>query len=207
MGCIVADVEIIIYDGNHIVLAETQPAHSFIQNFTRDLHSGFTGINLGRLNLTGSPRCALYAYCSTITSGYSVDGGFGFRHQSGVGGSAGIVVGSGDTPFSVDQSDLASTIQHGNGAGQLYRSALIFTNRAISPDEQSVSMAFAREFANNSDGEVTVREVGLIGAPWYEGPLNHGYDHHLYARDVLESPIVVAPGQQLKIDYVIRTVL
>ncbi len=207
MGYVTADVKIVICDGNRIALAKTQPAHSLIRNFMRDLHSGFTGIDGGRISLTGTSRPAIYAYGLRGQNERDIEGGFGFRNQSGVGGSAGIVVGSGDTPFSVDQNNLISTIPHGNGTGQLYRSALIFTDRAISPDEQSVSMAFAREFANNSDGEVTVREVGLIGAPWYDGSRNHKYDHHLYARDVLESPIVVAPGQQLKIDYVIRTVL
>ena len=208
MGYVTADVEIAVYDGNCIVLTRTQPAHSFIRNFMRDLHSGFTGNNTNRISLAGSSRPGLYAYYHT--SGFperTTEGGFGFQNQSGAGGNAGIVVGSGATPFSVDQNNLVSTIPHGNGMGQLYRSTLIFTDRAISPDEQSVSMAFTRIFTNNSDGEVTAWEVGLIGAPWHDGTSTNGYDYILFARDVLESPIVVAPGQSLRVDYVIRTVL
>ena len=205
MGYVTADVKIVICDGNRIALAKTQPAHSLIRNFMRDLHSGFTGIDGGRISLTGTSRPAIYAYGLRGQNERDIEGGFGFRNQSGVGGSAGIVVGSGDTPFSVDQNNLISTIPHGNGTGQLYRSALIFTDRAISPDEQSVSMAFTLEFANNSDDGVTAWEVGLVGAPCYNA--SGSSDHHIYARDVLESPIVVAPGQSLRVDYVIRTVL
>ncbi len=197
---IYADLKLVLHDSGDVLTIVTQPARSFIRNFMRDLYAGFAGRNIQRFDINGSSRDSLYSYP------YRVEGGFGFRHGSGVGGGSGIVLGSDGTPFSVADNNLKSTIGHGNGNGQLHRSAFAIGEPTIAPDEQSISMTFTRVFANNSGLDVMVREVGLIGRPWW----GYGDDrcaYHLFARDVLESAITIEPGRQLTVDYVIKTVL
>ncbi len=202
---IYADLKLILHDGDDVIMAIAQPARSFIRNFIHDLYGGFTGVDLKRYTTSGSKYIALMA--TRFESTLAVEGGFGFRNDTGAGGASGIVLGSDDTPFLVADNNLKSTIGHGNGSGQMHRAAMTFGSPVIAPDAQSISMTFTRTFANNSGSNITVREIGLIGRPWWDYGYNTTHARHLFARDVLESEIVAESGRQLTVDYVIKTVL
>ena len=112
---------------------------------------------------------------------------------------AGICVGSSDTPVSIDQYNLVSKIPHGSGAGQLlYGSS---TAEDIVRTSNTFSVKFIRTFTNNSGETVTVREIGLfIRLGMYGSP--HGYSCML-ARDVLPTPIDIPNGATLTVRYII----
>lgn len=196
-----AEIGTTIRSGSCILSESVQPAHSFIRNFMLDIRAGFVGVG-SRYNLSGTTRGALYAEPTDSTYNWC-EGGFALNYGSEEGGSAGIVVGSGDTPFSPFHNNLVMTIPHGDVDNTLHRSAMSLIEPTIAADGQSISIEYRRSFANNGSVDVTVKEVGLIGKPGYDGYyLREYYDHILYMRDVLDAPICVIPGKQL--DVVIR---
>jgi hypothetical protein len=112
--------------------------------------------------------------------------------------SAGIVVGSSDTPVSLSQYSLGALIGHGTGSGQLQYSAT--TVETLSKDTTWL-FRIIRTFTNGSGASVTVREIGLyirlgMGSSPY-------YYSCMLARDVPTSPIIVPAGSTLTIRYII----
>jgi hypothetical protein len=112
--------------------------------------------------------------------------------------SAGIVVGSSDTPVSISQYSLGALIPHGTGSGQLSYGAE--TVESLSKDTTWL-FRIVRTFSNGSGASVTVREIGLyvrlgMGASPY-------YFSCMLARDVPTSPISVPNGSTLTVRYII----
>jgi len=74
----------------------------------------------------------------------------------------GIQVGTATTPVTADDFQLATKIAHGTGAGQLYYQACTVTGpTAITGGYRE---AIARQFDNNSGGDITVEEAGLAAS-------------------------------------------
>jgi hypothetical protein len=112
--------------------------------------------------------------------------------------SAGIVVGSSDTPVSLGQYSLGALITHGTGSGQLTYGA---TNVETLSKDTTWLFRIVRTFSNGSGASVTVREIGLYVR------LGMGVSPYYYscmlARDVPTSPISVPNGSTLTIRYII----
>jgi hypothetical protein len=110
--------------------------------------------------------------------------------------SAGIVVGSSDTPVSLGQYSLGALIGHGTGSGQLSYGATIVDSLT----KNSIwYFRIIRTFTNYSGATIVVREIGLyvrLGVP----SVNYAC---MLARDVLTSPINVPNGSTLTIRYII----
>jgi hypothetical protein len=112
--------------------------------------------------------------------------------------SAGIVLGSSDTPVSLSQYSLGALISHGTGSGQLSYGA---TNVETLSKDTTWFFRIVRTFTNSSGASVTVREIGLyvrlgIGASPYYFPC-------MLARDVPTSAISVPNGSTLTLRYII----
>jgi hypothetical protein len=112
--------------------------------------------------------------------------------------SAGIVVGSSDTPVSLSQYSLGALITHGTGSGQLsYGPTSV---ESLSKDT-AWFFRIVRTFSNSSGASVTVREIGLYvrlgmsSSPYYYSCM--------LARDVPTSPISVPNGSTLTVRYII----
>jgi hypothetical protein len=111
---------------------------------------------------------------------------------------AGIVVGSADTPVSIGQYALVIPIGHGTGSGQLQYGAT-----TVEPMAKNSTWLFRvlRTFSNASGATVTVREIGLYvrlgtsSSPYYYSCM--------LARDVPASPINVPNGSTLTVRYII----
>jgi hypothetical protein len=73
----------------------------------------------------------------------------------------GIVVGTNDTPVAITNYALGAQINHGTGNGQLSYGALIWTQAPI-VSGSSCSFKFMRILTNNSAGDITIKEVGII---------------------------------------------
>ena len=113
--------------------------------------------------------------------------------------SYGIAVGSGSTPVTPNDYNLASKIPHGTGPGQLdYEPHTI--NSSYSDTYSYVEIA--RGFINRSGGDVIVREVGLIAWNYWRNPggvVNSV--KFLIARDVLPDPILIPNLASLTVRY------
>lgn len=205
MNGIRTTLDISLNDRDGVVSNYSQPARSFVKNFVDCLYCGFTGVATTVSSLTGVKRPTLWGWYYDTLPSRRVEGGLGFRCYSGAGGGAGILVGSGNTPFDIADVNLAEPIPHGDVPGSLYRGETILVPPAISPDGMSIAMAIVRDFANNSDVDVIVREVGLVGCPVYSEYT--AKDYHLYSRDVLDTPVVVSPGRTLNVTVRIGTEL
>jgi hypothetical protein len=106
--------------------------------------------------------------------------------------SAGILVGTSDTPVSLAQYSLMGLIAHGTGAGQLSYGA---TNVEDLTTGTTYFFRIIRTFTNNSGATVTVKELGL-----FLKPLPQSF---MFARDVPASPINVPNGSTLTLRYII----
>lgn len=111
--------------------------------------------------------------------------------------SRGIVVGTDDTAFDIDDYALGAIIAHGNGAGQL--SYVGMDKPSLDYTAKVWTASLVRLFNNNSGDTITVKEVGIISRSALFN--NSPYDYFLLARDVLGSPVAVANGAQLTVTY------
>jgi hypothetical protein len=111
---------------------------------------------------------------------------------------AGIVVGSADTPIAIGQYALVTLINHGTGSGQLQYGATTVESMV---KNSSWYFRVVRTFTNGSGATVTVREIGLyvrLGrdtSPYYYSCM--------LARDVPASAINVPAGSTLTLRYII----
>jgi hypothetical protein len=103
---------------------------------------------------------------------------------------AGIVVGTSDLAWSIEQYKLDSKISHGNGSGQLLYG--VTTVDDVTPMTNGYRIFVSRVFNNNSGSSVIVKEVGIYcGVP------------AMFARDVLTAPVEVQNLQSLTVRYCI----
>jgi hypothetical protein len=120
-------------------------------------------------------------------------------------GEHGILVGSSDAAenFGMGSSpgarsySLGARIVHGTGAGQLQytdMAAGVVSKTGGTPNTYSV--LWRRYVTNNSGGNVTINEIGVYST-WFDAI----GDANMICRDKLISPVVMADGSQLKIDY------
>ena len=100
----------------------------------------------------------------------------------------GIVVGTSDLAYSIEQYKLDSKISHGNGSGQLLYG--VTTIDDVTPMTNGYRIFVSRVFNNNSGASVIVKEVGIYGGP----PV-------MFARDVLTAPVEVQNLQSLTVRY------
>ncbi|MFH7881033.1 MAG: hypothetical protein QXI09_03450 [Candidatus Aenigmatarchaeota archaeon] len=151
-----------------------------------------------------------YAYLTTRTDVKDTSGTY--RHMlmggsSGVvyGGqapagdtTAGIILGSSNTPVSIDQYDLITRIPHGSGVGQLSYGA---TTVDLVRETNTFRLTITRTFTNNSGSSVVVKEMGLF-LRLSMGSTPYWYSVML-ARDIPPTPIEVPNGATLTVRYII----
>jgi hypothetical protein len=111
---------------------------------------------------------------------------------------AGIVVGSSDTPVSLSQYSLGALIPHGTGSGQLTYGA---TNVETLSKNTTWLFRIVRTFSNSSGASVTVREIGLYVRLGMSSSPN--YYSCMLARDVPTSAISIPNGSTLTVRYII----
>lgn len=109
----------------------------------------------------------------------------------------GLMVGSDDTPFEIDDISLFALIPHGNTSGCLLHS--VMPNPITTWDEATNRFYadYTRFFNNNSGDTITVKEIGLASANTVGGSTGYYY----LTRDVLEAPIEVPDGGRVTFIY------
>jgi len=105
-------------------------------------------------------------------------------------GTYGVVVGTSDLAYGIEQYSLDSQIAHGNASGQL-----LYGNTSVddvAPMTNGFRFFVSRVFTNSSGASITVKEVGL-----YTSVLV------MLCRDVLSVPVEVQNLQSLTVRYII----
>lgn len=118
----------------------------------------------------------------------------------------GIVLGSNNTAYNVDDYRMYAPILSGNTAGKLYAQAQAAPVQSFSgsPDN-TVNTLHSRVFNNNSGGTITVNEVGIVYRSWNAYVDSQSAHYFLFSRDVLESSVAVLDGAQLTVTVSITT--
>jgi hypothetical protein len=162
-----------------IVKRGRQPIKSWVKQWLQVLYVEFAEISISILDTSGTSR--------SVTSSF-------FRADAGAGVSShGIVVGSSDTPVTRDDYKLGSQIAHGNGTGQLMYGAMSWDTPTAYGTGYLIRAI--RVFTNNSGGDVTVKEIGVIIS--YSSSLYY----FLIIRDVLSTPVTIPNGYSWTVRY------
>jgi hypothetical protein len=107
------------------------------------------------------------------------------------------IVGSDNTPVNVSDIWLRNMIRHGSSPGELNHG-----NRdvsALATDKPSSRFVVTRSFTNQTDADITVREIGLAGD--YSASNTPARTKILLARDTMDEGIIVPPNKTLTVDY------
>jgi len=111
----------------------------------------------------------------------------------------GIVVGSGDSPTTINFWNLESIYPHGKDEGYMNYLSTQVTEPEF--DGTYVKFTIQRLIVNEADTSQIVREVGLIAREYYT------WKRFLIARDVLDSPVTMPPKSLLEVTIVIAGVM
>ncbi len=194
-----------VHDKNGVlVFDDIQRGHSWTRNFYNMAFSmmadvgGDGGSTFGAgyftaKNVDGIVRGA-NTYTAFKTSGILL--GYGF-HNNAASATFGIVIGTGDTAFSVDQYGLATLIAHGSGAGQMSYNAMVAPVQAYTAGSKTWKNTVSRIFNNNSGSSIIVKETGLYTNHYVFNDANYW----MTERSVLSPAVSVANAGQLTVTY------
>lgn len=191
------------------IMSRREEGHSWTRNgwslmFSTMGDAAGGGVNaFGAGYMSAKTLAGVVANSSAYVSQRGGPGATASGHISASGNSIGILVGSGNTAFSADDYVLASIIAHSSeGAtdGTLGYRGMSPATKTYNATSKVWTSVLAREFKNGglSTTTLTVREVGLA---WSGGLFSSSGNTFLTARDVLGSPVTVAPGQVLTVNY------
>lgn len=180
----------VIFDSYQIGHSWTKNAYNF---YNLQMLYGTTTSNLYMRSTNGT----MYNASNFITFYYQQYGGFGYYNSAVNDVTCGIVLGSDDTAFHIDDYRLYVPILSGNTSGTLYAQAQGAPVQSFSgsPDNTE-NILYSRVFNNNSGGTITVKEVGLY---------TRANIYACFSRDVLESAVNVLDGAQLTVTVSITT--
>jgi len=168
-------------DGN-IIKREKRKGHSVLGNWIKIFESIRSGTTFTPNDTSGS-ACTISQIVFSGCDMYAPAGDDSY----------GLVVGTGTTSVDINDHNLASKISHGTGSGQLsYGDSNPYTTGSGLTQSRGVE----RSFDNNSGGDITVNEIGLI-MKVYDGS---SYYNILILRDVI-SATTVPNGGRLTVKY------
>jgi len=190
-----------VHDRNGLLIFDDiQRGHSWTRNFynmlfafaSRPVGAGttFGAGYLATKNVPGSVGCTLSI---NFPSGRAITIVPGDVSSSAYG----LLVGTSDTAFSVDQFALQAPIVQGVGAGQFSYAAGVADAGAYTAGTKTWKTTLYRVMNNNSGGSVTVKEVALYAfETWISAP-----SITMFERSVLSPTVAVANGAQLTVTY------
>jgi hypothetical protein len=138
-------------------------------------------VNFGAGYISGKNTSGNYANLAYLS---------GALATGSVGTARGIVVGTSNTAFDIEQYTLGALIANGTGAGQFTYQASAFDSKAYA--SKIWTSTCKRIMNNNSGGDITVKEIGLY---------SYGAGTFLTERSVLSPTVLVPNGAQLTVAY------
>ena len=187
-----------LYDKNgDLLYKQKQPVRSFLYNWTKALY----GLSY--------EHCRSQAATLKDTGGtdraypnlYNEDWDIFYLRPGEGGANRGLLVGNGTTAVTLDDYNLASKIAHGTGAGQLH---YYETNTRHYTDSDRSYLEVSRRFYNESGGDITVSEVGLVFSEQDASNVKYFF---LILRDLLDPAVTVANYQTLIVKYIFEFLL
>lgn len=181
-----------VHKDGKLIFEDRQRGHSWTRNFynykcINGTNAGYTNVTFGAGYMSG--KCQS---CGMGQSGY-LAALAGQLTTGTLGTNYGIVVGTSDTAFNIEQYALGAMIVHGTGAGQLVYQASGFDSKAYASKIWTTTSK--RIFNNNSGGDITIKEVGLLPQSQY---VTRDF---LVERSVLAPAVTVPNGAQLTVTY------
>lgn len=178
-----------VHKDGELIFDDKQRGHSWTRNFYNykcliGTNAGYTNGNFGAGYLSGKGEDGSVIYTVYLRN-------IGALTTGSAATTYGIVVGTSDTAFNVEQYALGALIAHGTGAGQFTYQASGFNSKAYALKVWTATSK--RVFNNNSGGDITVKEIGLY-------PQNHDVIF-LMERSVLSPTVLVPNGAQLTATY------
>lgn len=116
----------------------------------------------------------------------------------------GIVIGTDGTAESFEHHKLLTPIGAGLGAGQLSMIAQEAPVLSYDAGTKTLTDTLVRFMNNNSGGDITAREVGLIVK--MQTYTAYSMSNFLFSRDVLSPEVVIPNAGQIRIQYSISLV-
>jgi len=176
------DIELELRDKDGKLLKKwVQEGHSWVKWFLYIFYVYMMQTSLTITKTDGTS--ASFGPGAGLSGGLSIAGGYGSD-------TVGIIVGTSNLAWNIEQYKLDSKISHGNGSGQLLYGVTSVDD--VSPMTNGYRIFVSRVFTNNSGASVIVKEVGIYSA------LNI-----MYARDVLTASVEVQNLQSLTVRYCI----
>lgn len=197
----------IMVDGN-ILVDKAGRAHSWTRNAFNIMLSQFASKDIddvtygaGLVSLKRTEDTVFYLNSTVNTYTYSSAAG---------NTDYGIVVGSNNTGFAFDDNKMWVLIAHGESSGQLSYSTTN-SSSAFTDGNTKFTTTLTRYLNNNSGGDVTINEIGLVaGLHWYSSggqsyPPTYATESLrrlvLVCRDVLSEPDVLPDAMQYLVTY------
>lgn len=181
------ELNISVYEKDEKVREINLPVRSFVQGFGQQLTAFLAGQN-SSLSLFGG---------GAVSTSVDMVNPFAINAPLGS-GNFGIVAGTGSTAVSFLNTTLNSVIVHGTGSAQMEYGATTFGS-ASAAGTGSYKFTVARTLSNNSTGNITIRETGIVA----KDSLNNTF---LILRDTLDLNnaalnFLVEPSQTAVITY------
>ena len=194
--------------GGKVVHSHKQRSHSWVRNAYNVAVVMFAGVNpngggtyqAGAINMkltNGTVISEDQLRSVAIDQGYYVDiEGQSFGYRGAIGdNNYGIQVGTGNNAESFEDYCLQSLVAHGNLAGQLSYAAGEVPAESYDAPSKTYTVQHVRFFNNNSGGDITISEVGLVSRG------DGGTYKKMLSRDLLTPAVVVASTGLLRITY------
>jgi hypothetical protein len=163
-----------------------KPMHSFLANFMYLLNGAFQRTTNANVIDTGNTARTVGGWQNNGTQlGWNYCGGIPLNQPLYGVSAYGIQVGSNATAVVITDYKLNTQIAHGVGAGELKYGAQAYLSNLSSGTNRFVRIS--RPFYNDSGGDVTIREIGLVMTP--EASYGGAYNV-LIARDLTGDVVV-----------------
>jgi len=178
-------IELVVFEGGRITNTVELPFRSYVHQHVLMMHQSFVNVaTAGMVSTTGA------SFTLTLSGGIDA---FVLTAPINV-ATYGIVLGSGSTPATINDTKLQSQIGHGIGVGQLSHAAVTFT----APGSSSTTASFQakRQFTNNSGAAIPISEAAI----YYYG-MGTSTTAICGSRDVFSSPFTLATGSTVEVRY------
>jgi len=171
------------------------PMRSPVSNFMYLLHAAFNAnVNANVIDTSNTARTiGAYPSYAWVGNASAVQPAYGVSTW-------GIQVGSNATGVALTDYKLNTQIAHGVGAGELKYSGQNVST-VVTASGANRSFKIFRYFTNDSAGDVTIREVGIVMQPTTTGATPYPV---LIARD-LTGDIVVTPTNAVPVEIAWQT--
>jgi hypothetical protein len=186
-----------VHEGGVLTFDDVQRGHSWTRNFWNAMCSHILDSNWTTNTNFGAGYISNKTVGGTTNDTYDQlflqHGNFNsnFFYSSPINVARGLVVGTSDTAFGVEQYALGAIIPDGSTAGTLVHSAGAAV--VMSYAAKVWKATYSRIYNNNSGGSITVKETGIYGS--WSSVLS------MLERSVLSPTVAVANGAQLTVTY------